>query len=276
MSRKDTITLQIDLKRKYNWDKTEEKGRDALLFSRKEGHEVLLMIQSIVDEKQLGDQAEVYRIENLIANDLPGEIRKKTAVKDWLLGKMAPENPAITFLKTMPGLGTNSESSVRPETFSIPMELLDYSKLTSIGDRDLAGDVLQGLEDLARRSSMVRSYGTYDQDYDPNIDYFELHGYSPLFPNPRKKQIRQGWYTDVDPFEYAELLINFDRETYEEDTTIGQKLIDKFDEETNGLSAIAIYNNPDPNKANGSVYIWGGIDPASNRLVGFMAQQIMG
>lgn len=52
---------------------------DSTLFNRHEGYEVLYMINKIASSTSNGK-----KIEKLIHNELPSNIRKQSSVKDWI------------------------------------------------------------------------------------------------------------------------------------------------------------------------------------------------
>lgn len=58
---------------------------DSDLFNRGEGYEVLSMIQGVVTALALKTAGDVHKLEQLIADDLPGGIRSRQGVKDWLV-----------------------------------------------------------------------------------------------------------------------------------------------------------------------------------------------
>lgn len=62
---------------------------DARLFNRHEGYEVVPMIQKVVNHFGFDSQAEVQRIETLIGGELPGNVRGRKKVFDWLVGRLA-------------------------------------------------------------------------------------------------------------------------------------------------------------------------------------------
>ena len=74
------------LTRNYKWDKGDgEAGeRDAYLFNRREGYEVMPMIQRVVNRLEL-DPHHVTYLEDMIAEKLPGNIRGKDRVFNWLV-----------------------------------------------------------------------------------------------------------------------------------------------------------------------------------------------
>jgi uncharacterized membrane protein/predicted flap endonuclease-1-like 5' DNA nuclease len=74
----------------YSWHA--EKGDDpkkikvdALLFNRKEGYEVRLMIQKICNTFGFETVDDVKRVESVIANELPGNVRSQENVYNWLV-----------------------------------------------------------------------------------------------------------------------------------------------------------------------------------------------
>ena len=78
------------LQREYSWkmvdgDDPRAIRIDAHLFNRREGYEVVPMIQKIVDHFGYEDEADVHRIEAVIADDLPGNVRGRDNVIDWLI-----------------------------------------------------------------------------------------------------------------------------------------------------------------------------------------------
>lgn len=85
------------LKRKYSWKATKGDDatltrRDSGLFSRREGYEVVPMIQSVADHFGYTKKQEINRIEDAIANELPGNLRGRKKVRAWLLDHL--EGPA--------------------------------------------------------------------------------------------------------------------------------------------------------------------------------------
>ncbi|MCG6242038.1 hypothetical protein K6U55_08285 [Vibrio diabolicus] len=58
---------------------------DSTLFSRKEGYEVLYMINKVLDEKNLTSAASGRKAETKIKEDLPSDIRGQEKVFNWLL-----------------------------------------------------------------------------------------------------------------------------------------------------------------------------------------------
>jgi predicted flap endonuclease-1-like 5' DNA nuclease/uncharacterized membrane protein len=74
----------------YSWhasggDDPKKLRADAVLFNRKEGYEVQLMIQKICNAFGYMTVDEVKRVEAVIANDLPGSVRSRQHVYDWLV-----------------------------------------------------------------------------------------------------------------------------------------------------------------------------------------------
>jgi hypothetical protein len=61
---------------------------DRALFNRNERYEVVSMIQSIVDELGRTSEIDVQRIERLISDDLPSDIRGREKVKGWLIDQL--------------------------------------------------------------------------------------------------------------------------------------------------------------------------------------------
>ena len=55
------------------------------MFNRKEGYEVRLMIQKICNTFGFETVEDVKRVESVIANDLPGNVRSQENVYNWLV-----------------------------------------------------------------------------------------------------------------------------------------------------------------------------------------------
>lgn len=58
---------------------------DAIMFNRKEGYEVRLMVQKICDTFGFETIDDVKRVENVIATELPGNVRSQKNVYAWLV-----------------------------------------------------------------------------------------------------------------------------------------------------------------------------------------------
>ncbi len=74
----------------YSWeaikgDDPKKRRMDALLFNRKEGYEVRLMIQKICNTFGFTTEEDVRRVEDVIANELPGNVRSQENVYNWLV-----------------------------------------------------------------------------------------------------------------------------------------------------------------------------------------------
>ena len=74
----------------YEWHATKgddpRKIRaDAVLFNRKEGYEVRLMVQKICNTFGFETVEDVKRVEEVIATELPGNVRSQKNVYDWLV-----------------------------------------------------------------------------------------------------------------------------------------------------------------------------------------------
>lgn len=74
----------------YSWtttgsDDPKLKGEpDSSLFNRKEGYEVLYMINKFLDSKSLTSVASGEKAETLIHDKLPGRVFKQTELMQWL------------------------------------------------------------------------------------------------------------------------------------------------------------------------------------------------
>lgn len=74
----------------YVWQASEKDDphkikMDAVMFNRKEGYEVIPMIQKVVDAFGLESVDDVKRVEAVIANELPGNVRSRANVYNWLV-----------------------------------------------------------------------------------------------------------------------------------------------------------------------------------------------
>ncbi len=74
----------------YSWraiagDDPKKRRADAVMFNRKEGYEVRLMIQKICNTFGFTTVDEVKRVEAVIANELPGNVRSQENVYNWLV-----------------------------------------------------------------------------------------------------------------------------------------------------------------------------------------------
>ncbi len=74
----------------YSWhasggDDPRKIRADAILFNRKEGYEVRLMIQKVCNTFGFETVEDVKKVESVIANDLPGNIRGREKVYNWLV-----------------------------------------------------------------------------------------------------------------------------------------------------------------------------------------------
>ena len=80
-----------DLKYKYskkatNGDNPEFTGKpDSILFNRKEEYEVIPMLRAVFGEKGSYSKENLNKLEDLIQKKLPGKIRKREDVFDWLI-----------------------------------------------------------------------------------------------------------------------------------------------------------------------------------------------
>lgn len=74
----------------YSWraiagDDPKKRRADAVMFNRKEGYEVRLMIQKICNTFGFTTVDDVKRVEAAIANELPGNVRSQENVYNWLV-----------------------------------------------------------------------------------------------------------------------------------------------------------------------------------------------
>ena len=74
----------------YSWhaiagDDPTKRRADAIMFNRKEGYEVRLMIQKICNTFGFTTEEDVKRVESVIANEQPGNVRSQENVYNWLV-----------------------------------------------------------------------------------------------------------------------------------------------------------------------------------------------
>jgi uncharacterized membrane protein/predicted flap endonuclease-1-like 5' DNA nuclease len=79
--------LNVD---EYSWhaaegDDPKKRRADAIMFNRKEGYEVRLMVQKICNSFGFMTEEDVKRVESVIANELPGNVRSQENVYNWLV-----------------------------------------------------------------------------------------------------------------------------------------------------------------------------------------------
>lgn len=76
--------------KKFKWEagdgdsKTNVK-HDRIMFNRRQGYEVLPMIQKVVDHFGYETEEEVKRVELAIRTTLPGSVRSRKNVFNWLI-----------------------------------------------------------------------------------------------------------------------------------------------------------------------------------------------
>ncbi|MCA9867155.1 MAG: hypothetical protein KIS95_10085 [Anaerolineae bacterium] len=78
----------IDVK-KYKWeagsgDSKTSVAHDRIMFSRRQGYEVIPMIQKVVNHFDYETEEEVKRVELTIRNELPSNVRSRKNVFNWL------------------------------------------------------------------------------------------------------------------------------------------------------------------------------------------------
>ena len=89
------ISVKRDmLQHKYSWkavgkDDPSKIQADARLFNRHEGYEVVPMIQKVVNHFDYGSGEQVQKVEEAIKTELPGNVRGRQKVFDWLVGRLA-------------------------------------------------------------------------------------------------------------------------------------------------------------------------------------------
>ena len=58
---------------------------DSTLFNRKEGYEVIYMINKVLDKKGLTSVSSGQKVETKIKDKLPGDVRSQKNVLNWLV-----------------------------------------------------------------------------------------------------------------------------------------------------------------------------------------------
>ncbi len=89
----------LQLKSRYSWkaepgDDPTKRRADARLFNRREGYEVLPMIQNVVDHFGYTRQADALKVEDVIATELPGDVRGRKRVLAWLIDRLEGKSEA--------------------------------------------------------------------------------------------------------------------------------------------------------------------------------------
>lgn len=85
-----SLLNKSDLKYSYSWtaygnDDPEITGNpDSTLFNRKEGYEVLYLINKISSIYNLKQKKSGLKLEKMINEDLPSNVRSQENVKIWL------------------------------------------------------------------------------------------------------------------------------------------------------------------------------------------------
>ena len=82
------------LKSKYDWkamhgDNRIRRELDSKIFNRKQGYEVKWMIQEVVNHFVYTTESDVQKVEDIIANKLPGNVRSQKNVFDWLVNYLS-------------------------------------------------------------------------------------------------------------------------------------------------------------------------------------------
>jgi hypothetical protein len=73
----------------YRWQASEGDNarlvkHDAIMFNRREGYEVVRMIQRMCDHFDYTSEEDVQRVETAIKTALPGNVRSQKNVQAWL------------------------------------------------------------------------------------------------------------------------------------------------------------------------------------------------
>lgn len=92
--------MAIEVKRamievkKYDWktgkgDSSTDRKHDAVMFSRRQGYEVIPMIQKVVNHFGYETEEDVKRVEQAIRTALPSNVRSRKNVFNWLITYLA-------------------------------------------------------------------------------------------------------------------------------------------------------------------------------------------
>ena len=78
-----------DLQFTYKWETREDDPKlrnepDSSLFNRQQGWEVLYLINKFGESYYMQGKAIGQKLEKMIRNHLPGEVRSQERVKQWL------------------------------------------------------------------------------------------------------------------------------------------------------------------------------------------------
>lgn len=85
------LLAKSDLQSQYSWtaipgDNPRITGKpDSTLFNRHEGYEVLYLINAIGEEQGWKQKASGLKLEKMIKQNLPSDVRSQENVKKWLL-----------------------------------------------------------------------------------------------------------------------------------------------------------------------------------------------
>lgn len=80
----------IDGVRKYRWkagkgDDPTKRAHDRVMFSRYEGYEVVAMVRQVSKHFDYTTQEEARRVAEVIATELPSNVRSRKNVFNWLV-----------------------------------------------------------------------------------------------------------------------------------------------------------------------------------------------
>ncbi len=83
----------LDVK-KFQWtagegDDKKSVAHDRIMFSRRQGYEVIPMIQKVVNHFGYETEEDVKRVEEAIRSALPGNVRSRKNVFNWLIDYLA-------------------------------------------------------------------------------------------------------------------------------------------------------------------------------------------
>ena len=89
-----SLLYRMDLKYNYNWrpipseDPRISGTSDSTLFNRNEGFEVLYIINLFAEKHGIDQKETGFKIEKLIKEQLPLNLRNQNHVTEWLEGNM--------------------------------------------------------------------------------------------------------------------------------------------------------------------------------------------
>jgi hypothetical protein len=76
-------------KEKYKWEAGEGDSKTSVAHDRRQGYEVVPMIQKVVNHFGYETEEDVKRVEMAIRTALPGNVRSRKNVFNWLVAHLS-------------------------------------------------------------------------------------------------------------------------------------------------------------------------------------------